>query len=291
MLKFNIFNYAIVFVLLNANSLACKKADEGNISGNSKDQTRDITVNHILLGNPSNATYEIVNAENYLLEQSYFISSYSSSKGIANWVSWHLEAEDLGSASRQDNFRANTNLPNGWFMVQSNSYSGSGFDRGHMCPSADRTSSVEANSATFLMTNMIPQAPRNNQGPWAQLEEYTRTQVKAGNEAYIISGTYGSGGIGSQGTVTYTLANGKINVPTHVWKIILILPIGSDDLTRINNDTRVIAVIMPNEQTIGSNWKDYRTNIKAIETNTGYNFLSALNAGIKNSLAQKTDHL
>ncbi len=257
----------------------------------SQNQSNDNTVNHILLGNPSNATYDIVNAENYLLEQPYFISSYSSSKGIPNWVSWHIEEADFGAAKRQDDFRANTTLPNGWFAVQSSSYSGSGFDRGHMCPSADRTSTVEANSATFLMTNMIPQAPRNNQGAWAQLEEYTRTQVKAGNEAYVISGTYGSGGVGSQGTVTYTLASGKINVPTHVWKIIVILPNGTNDLTRIKSETRIIAVVMPNINSIGSNWRDYRTNVKAIEASTGYNFLSNLSSDIKNSLAQKVDNL
>ena len=32
-------------------------------------------------------------------------------------------------------------LPAGWYQVQASSYTGSGFDRGHMCPSADRTSS------------------------------------------------------------------------------------------------------------------------------------------------------
>lgn len=290
MLKINIFKFIIFSVLLNASNLSCKKNNDTNVDDKSKNPSNDI-VNHILLGNPSNATYDIVNSENYLLEQSYFISSYSRNKGIANWVSWHLEQADLGEAKRQDDFRANINLPNGWFTVQSNSYQNSGFDRGHMCPSADRTSTIEANSATFLMTNMIPQAPRNNQGPWAQLEEYTRAQIRAGNEAYIISGTYGSGGIGSLGNVTYTIAAGKINVPTHVWKIILVLPNGTDDLTRINNQTRVIAVIMPNENTIGSNWRDYRSNIKTIETNTGYNFLSSLSADIKNSLAQKTDNL
>ena len=47
--------------------------------------------------------------------------------------------------------------------VSSTSYSGSGFDRGHNCPSADRTGSVADNTATFLISNMMPQAPRNNQ--------------------------------------------------------------------------------------------------------------------------------
>lgn len=260
----------------------------GSITG-ARNQSNDQTVNHILLGNPSNATYDIVNFENYLLEQPYYVSSYNSSKGIPNWVSWHLEEKDLGAAKRQDDFSANTSLPSGWYVVQNSSYSGSGFDRGHMCPSADRTSTIEANSATFLMTNMVPQAPRNNQGVWANLEDYTRTLVKAGNEAYVISGTFGSGGTGSQGGITYSLQSGKITVPSAVWKIILILPLGDNDIARVNANTRIIAVLIPNENSVGSNWRDYRTNIKNIENKTGYQFLSALSANLRSVLIEKID--
>lgn len=260
----------------------------GSITG-TRNQSSDQTVNHILLGNPSNATYDIVNFENYLLEQPYYVSSYNSSKGIPNWVSWHLEEKYLGAAKRQDDFRANTSLPSGWYVVQNSSYSGSGFDRGHMCPSADRTSTIEANSATFLMTNMVPQAPRNNQGVWANLEDYTRTLVKAGNEAYVISGTFGSGGTGSQGGITYSLQAGKIRVPNAVWKIILVLPLGDNDIARVNANTRIIAVFIPNENSVGSNWRDYRTNIKNIENKTGYQFLSALSANLRSILVEKID--
>jgi endonuclease G len=71
-------------------------------------------------------------------------------------VSWHLATNWIGSAARQDDFRADPNLPAGWYRPGATSYSGSGFDRGHKCPSADRTSSVADNSATFLMSNMMP---------------------------------------------------------------------------------------------------------------------------------------
>ncbi|MCV4784831.1 DNA/RNA non-specific endonuclease, partial [Escherichia coli] len=81
-----------------------------------------------------------------------------------------------------------TSLPNGWYQVTSQDYSGSGYDRGHMCPSGDRTNSVENNSATFLMTNMVPQLAANNQGPWEDFESYCRTLASQGNELYIFSG-------------------------------------------------------------------------------------------------------
>ncbi|OUJ70282.1 hypothetical protein BXP70_24615 [Hymenobacter crusticola] len=50
-------------------------------------------------------------------------------------------------------------LPAGWYRVTTNSYTGSGFDRRQNCPSANRTNSVEDNSATFLLNNIMPQAP------------------------------------------------------------------------------------------------------------------------------------
>lgn len=245
---------------------------------------------HLLLGNPSNATTSITSAENYLMDRTYYVSSYSKTRGIPNWVSWHLAASDIGSTSRQDDFRADTGLPSGWYQVGSSSYSGSGFDRGHNCPSGDRTASVAANSSTFLMTNMIPQSPNNNQGPWNDLESYTRSLVTAGNEVYIISGSYGSGGTGSNGGITYTIDNGLVTVPSNVWKVIVVLPNGNGDLSRITSSTRVIAVNMPNTNGLNTNWKTFRTSVNAIEAATGYDLLSNVSTSIQNVLEASVDN-
>ena len=64
---------------------------------------------------------------------------------------------------------------------------------------ADRTTDLDDNSATFLMTNMIPQAGNNNQRTWSGLEEWTRAQVKQGQEVYVLMGSYGKGGTGQNG--------------------------------------------------------------------------------------------
>lgn len=120
---------------------------------------------HILLGNPTGAVADPLNMTNYLANRVYYKLGYNSQRSIATWVSWHYQSEDLGSTPRQDNFRPD-NLPSSFYPVTTSSYTGSGFDRGHNCPSGDRTSSYEANSSTFLMTNIIPQAPNLNQGPW-----------------------------------------------------------------------------------------------------------------------------
>jgi endonuclease G len=246
---------------------------------------------HLTMGNPSNATTDVSNPTNYLLVKSQYVMSYHRDRGIPNWVSWHLDSSWLGSAPRQDDFRADPSLPAGWYQVTETDYSGSGFDRGHHTPSADRTRSIPDNSATFFMTNMMPQAPFNNQGPWEELESYCRTLVQQGNELYIIAGGTGQGGSGSAGGITNTVANGHVVVPAFTWKVIIVLPSGADDLNRVYKTTRVIAVIMPNRQDIGINtpWRNFRTSVDRVEGLTGLDFFSNVKPQIQTLLERKVD--
>jgi len=230
------------------------------------------TSEHLTMGNPSNAVTNVNQPNNYLMEKPQYSMSYSRDNGGPNWVSWHLDTSWLGSTPRQDDFRADTTLPTGWYRVQSTDFSGSGFDRGHMCPSADRTITVTANSATFLMTNMIPQLPANNQGVWADLESYSRTLVSQGNELYIISGGQG---------LQFFIANGHVAVPAQTWKVIIVLPVGSNDVSRVTTSTRTIAVVMPNSGTIGNDWRAYRVSVDQVEAITGYDFFSNVPTGIQ----------
>jgi endonuclease G len=225
-------------------------------------------------------------SENYLIDMKFYTESYSSSRGTPNWVSWHIDASRIGSSGRLDNFASFLDLPSNYYQVQSNSYSGSGFDRGHNCPSGDRTSSTEANSSTFLMPNMIPQAPNNNQKAWASLESYLRAEVQKGFEVYVIMGSYGKGGTGSIGFAE-TINGGKIVVPKRVWKVAVILPIGNNDLARVTSDTRVLAIDTPNENNISSDWKTFITTIDAVEKSTSYDLLSKLPPAIQKALQAK----
>ncbi len=209
------------------------------------------------------------------MDKDAFSLSYNSKKCTPNWVSWHLDSDDLGVAKRSNNFRADLDLPENWYKATSSSYKNSGFDRGHNCPSADRTSSGELNSSTFLMTNIIPQAPNNNQGVWVNLEEYCRNLVRAGNELYIIMGSYGEGGIGSSG-FRKSIDNDRISVPSRIWKVVLVLKEGDRDLSRINKNTQVISVDLPNNGRVEPDWRKYVTTVDKIEKVTGYNIFSSV---------------
>jgi endonuclease G len=218
-----------------------------------------------------------------------FALSYNSSKGGANWVSWHLSAAWKGTATRLDNFASDTALPTGFTKVATTAYTNTGFDRGHQCPSDDRDGSQDDNTATFLMTNMLPQAPNLNRVTWEALEGYCRTLLTTGNELYIIAGGYGQGGTGANGGVTTTIA-GNITVPAQCWKVIVILPIGTSDVARVTAATRIIAVNMPNTQTVNNyTWGTYRTSVDAIEAATGFDILSALPTAVQASIESTTD--
>ncbi len=243
----------------------------------------------LYFGNPSDAIsdFEAEGAlENFLMEKSQFTLSYNSSTLNPNWVAWHLCKEDLGDADRANNFRPDTSLPEGWYAVTKNDYKfpSYGFDRGHICPSADRTASKEDNSMTFLMTNMVPQTPDNNRIVWMALEKYEREVVLDGKEAYIIAGPYGAGGSSDKGYFEAIAINKNdvelsITVPAYTWKIILFLPEGDNDFERlVDGAFQILAVCIPNEKGCAQNgsWQQYVCSVDYIEELTGYDFFELL---------------
>jgi DNA/RNA endonuclease G (NUC1) len=242
----------------------------------------------LLLGNPSNAAADIANENNYLMVKPQYSLSYNRSKATPNWVAWRLDSVWVGSnpVPRQDDFRPDTTLPAGWYQVTDLEYSGSGYTRGHMCPSGDRTNTIPNNSATFLMTNMVPQTAALNTGPWEDFESYCRTLAGQGYEIYIISGPYGN-----IGTIGSTKQNG-IAVPSVTWKVVLILPNGTDDLNRITKSTRTFGVIMSN-QSIDQNapWRNFRVTVNAVENLTGYDFFSNIPRARQELIERQRDRL
>jgi endonuclease G, mitochondrial len=235
----------------------------------------------LVLGNPSFATADVVNENNYLMEKPQYTLSYNRSKATANWVAWRLDSTWIGSSGRQDDFRADTTLPAGWYQVQDFDYSGSGYSRGHIVPSGDRTRSVADNSATFLMTNMMPQISANNEGPWNEFENYLRSVAGAGNEIYIVSGPTGNQG---------TIAGGKVVVPQYTWKVVLILPNGNNDLLRVTRSTRAFGIVVPNFLPISSTaWRSYRVSVDTVEYLTGHNFFSEIPAITQELIERKRD--
>jgi endonuclease G, mitochondrial len=239
--------------------------------------------NPLLLGNPSNATADVANENNYLMVKPQYSLSYNRSRATANWVAWRLDSSWIGQTERQDDFRPDPDLPAGWYQVLDSDYSGSGYDRGHLTPSGDRTRSIPDNSATFLMTNIIPQIAANNQGAWEDFEVYLRTLAQAGQEIYIVAGVYGSIG---------TIAQGRVVVPQATWKVALVLPNGDNDLQRVNKGTRTIAIVVPNHPPLNINatWRQFRKSVDHVEGLTGLNFFSNVPKNTQEVMERRRDY-
>ena len=232
-------------------------------------------------GNPSNATDSAFDKDNFLMANTAYALSYNSSRGTANWVVWRVSGNNLGKADRQNDFRSDPRLPKGWTIVKPNDYTRSGFDRGHLCPSADRVSEDVENSETFLMTNIAPQTPDLNRFAWKKLEDFSRGLVRRGKvDLYIYAGVYGEKG----------RLKRKITVPTNFWKIIVAVPDGAG-ISAINEKSHIIAVDMPNASGISqTDWRKFRTTVRAIEARTGYNFFSNLPPNLQNLIENRIDN-
>jgi endonuclease G, mitochondrial len=227
-------------------------------------------------GNPSNAGAA---RDNFLLVNSAFAAGYNNAKGHANWVSWCVTKGDMGEAERQNDFRPDPALPGNFAEITTADYSSSGYERGHLCPSADRASAPALNSLTFLMTNIAPQTHDLNAGPWEKLERYTRAMARRSAALYIVAGGYGSKG----------KIKNKIDIPSNFWKVIVVNE-GGGDISSVNENTRVIAVDMPNEAGIlNKNWREYAVTVRSIEQKTGYDLLSNLPKKIQDALETKVD--
>lgn len=245
--------------------------------------TAKIGVAHqMLLGNPSGATTAPENSLNYLIQRDQYAISYNDATGQANWVSWNLTTSDIGSSGRSDNFYADTSLPSGYKIVQPTDYQGSGYDRGHMCPSGDRTVSVADNNVTFFMSNMIPQTASNNQGVWANFEVYCRTLASQGNEVLITCGPSFFGGS--------RVPTGAAAIPGFTWKIAVVVPPGAGTaLERITTSTRVIAIKVPNTANVNSAWQTYLTTVAQLQQDTGFAFFTSLPANVASVLRATID--
>ena len=165
----------------------------GNLIFKSRETTTDkkLEINNIDISNNNPSQANNKNLNNLLIIKEEYILSYNCSKGIANWVGWRTKQEDLGDLSRSDDFREDNSLPKNCYQVDEKDYRGSGYDRGHLMPSGDRTKSKTANSSSFLMVNMLPQNPSNNRQVWRELEIYSRELVEQGLTLHSFAGGNG----------------------------------------------------------------------------------------------------
>jgi endonuclease G len=236
---------------------------------------------HLALGTPRDGDP----SDDYLMDKVQYVVDYNARLNGPNWVAWHLERGDLGRAPRSPGFKPDDALPQGFYVVKDHDYTGSGYDRGHLCPSADRTASPALNATTFVMTNVHPQLHELNAGPWEKLEEHERELAKRGRDLFIVAGGVFEREpkrIGRDPDPAHRVA-----VPRASYKIIVVLDHGQG-AESVRPDTEVIAVVMPNTPDVKDHaWSDYAVTIREIEQTTGYDFLGRVPRPVQDAVETK----
>lgn len=205
--------------------------------------------------------------DDFIIIRPQYALSYNRLRNEPNWVSWELNASWFGDAPRRTGkFITDTELPTEMLRIKHDDYTNSGYDRGHLVRSEERTRNNEDNASTFILSNIIPQRPDLNQGVWLDMERWCEKMCKdSTKELFIVAG----GIYRSSSTIGTVLA-----VPDSCFKIVVVLEPGQG-LRDVNTSARIEAVIMPNIQGVRPDkWRMYKRTVDEIEAATGYDFLN-----------------
>lgn len=201
-----------------------------------------------------------------LIDYSAFTVSFNNTLRIPNWVSWELTADETRG-----------NLPRGQFKRDDkvsacpwpSDYTGTGYDRGHMAPSADMKWDAQAMKECFYMTNMCPQTHALNGGTWKKLEEKTRLWAQADSSVIIVCGP-----VLTPRPDEYIGDDEDIAVPKAFFKVIC---------SPYVNPPRAIGFIMPNGRVNGG-LQAAAVSVDSVEALTGFDFFAALPDSIENTI-------
>lgn len=193
-----------------------------------------------------------------------YATGYNLLLKIPDWSAYFITYDSVHGANfvRSDYFFDDPDVTADHRSLPSD-YAGSGFDRGHLAPSAAIDFTRQANNQTFFYSNMTPQLPGFNRnmmghtGVWGAVEDKVRRWVRDRNELYIIAGTHVSDPPDSMG--------GGVAVPAHFFKIIV------DPAT-----LETLAFWMPQDLNTAHQMNSYLKSIDEIEVLTGFDFLSRL---------------
>ena len=202
-----------------------------------------------------------------LVNQGYLVG-YSEKHRNPAWVAYHLRRVDNPpTLPRPNRFLVDDRTV---AKVRSEDYTRSGYDRGHMAPNwviATRYG-VDAQLETFLMSNICPQRPGLNRGPWQKLEMLeAKDYANRFEEVWVIVGPlYGP-------PPTGRLQSG-VDIPEAFFRIIL---------DEVNGRPRMIAWVLP-QNPAGQALDEYLRSVDDVEAMSGFDFLSELDDELESRL-------
>ncbi len=146
----------------------------------------DALQRHAPWGTPADINFD---AGTRPLYQRHWITGYDADLRMPVWVIYRLRAQDLATSRRRTQcFRPDIRISKNASTTGCLSYRGSGFDRGHMVPSADMTRSEQAMINSYVFSNIAPQFPNFNRGIWRALEAHVRKLAREHKEVFVMTG-------------------------------------------------------------------------------------------------------
>ncbi len=195
---------------------------------------------------------------NYLevVDHKFFKLGYSEKHEQPAWVI-HLLTKEMvleHNAKRSNKFREDYKVSTKSSLPKD--YRNSGYDKGHICPSADMSFSQEAQDLTFLMSNISPQLHSFNAGKWHELEKKVREWAVENDSIIVIAGALFDSIIQTIGK------KNKVSVPYRFYKVIVDVSFPS---------YKAIGFIMENEK-LKEELFYYSVSVSELERITGFNF-------------------
>jgi endonuclease G len=211
--------------------------------------------------------------EGQILRRTGYTASYNARNRIPNWVAWHLPANHVAGRYNRNNesFHEDTEVSNP--RAYDSDYRGSGYDRGHMCPSGDNKWSREAQEQSFLFTNICPQRHNLNTGAWNDLELQCRAWAKRYGDLYIVCGPV------LLDEPHRTIGRNRVVVPEAFFKVVL---------RKQNNYYKAIGFLYENRGA-SRDMSRYVRSVDEIEKLTGLDFFSELADNIESKIEQQAE--
>ncbi len=151
-----------------------------------------------------------------LIDRGDFVIGWSDQLRHPAWVAYHVPREAKFEVGKRPSFKKDRSVK---LSPAASHYERTGYDRGHMAPNYAITSRFgpDAQANTFLMSNISPQTPALNRGPWRELEQrVVELWTQRWGEIWVICGTISSKNPQSR----ERLAGTAIDVPTAYWMLI-----------------------------------------------------------------------
>lgn len=191
-----------------------------------------------------------------------FSLGYNEQHEQAGWVA-HIVTKDVlyGTVGRTNDFRPDTAISTGTSDVDD--FWDSGYDRGHLAPSADFRWSRTALSKSYLYSNISPQRPELNRESWARLENLVREFAVDAGEVFVVTGP-----VLHDGLPKIPQGSRRVSIPGYFYKVVA-------DLS--GDEIRGIAFVLPNGRA-SDRLIDYAVSIDSVEVLTGIDFFPALDS-------------